>query len=425
MTGRTKATSLMSTPSSVLPRRVEVLAIGDELLDGRVTDTNTIELARLLQEVGLSIAQRTTVTDDPDAIIREAQALIARGAELCVVSGGLGPTRDDLTSEAMAQLTGVGLVRDEAEAKRIAELLKRFGRDVTENQLKQADRPEGSTLVHNPMGTAPGFELVHQGCRFVAAPGVPREFRHVVESVVVGPLRPTSAPVERRVFLSFGLVEAEVDRRLAPLETRWPDVRVGFRARFPSIHVTIKAGRDRLPELEEAAAFAREQLGLHLYAEREISLAEVVVEQLRERGSTVAAAESCTGGKVSDFITEIPGASDVFGFGVVVYANEAKQALLGVSGETLAAHGAVSEACVREMAAGVRRVGGATYGIATSGIAGPTGGSPDKPVGTVWLALDGPEGQEARKLHVPFDRARNKVLFAHAALDLLRRDLAA
>lgn len=403
------------------PERIEVLAIGDELLDGRVADTNTLQLAHMLQEIGLAVAQRTTLTDDFDAILREARAVVARGTELCVVSGGLGPTRDDLTSEAFARLAGVDLVRDAAQAARIEEILARLEREVTDNQLKQADRPRGAEVIPNPVGTAPGFAMVIDGCRFVAVPGVPREFRRLVEDAVVAPLTDGSGPVDKRTLVSFGLIEAEVDRRLEPLAARWPSVRVGFRAHYPTIHVSLRAPRDEVVALEDATAFVREQLGRHVYAERDVTLAEVVVTMLKERQATLALAESCTGGLIGDLITDVPGSSAVFTYGAVTYANDAKENFLGVPSSVLEEHGAVSEACVAHMAIAARERAGTTYGIGVSGIAGPGGGTKTKPVGSVWIAVAGPASDRRRQLTLPFDRRRNKLASAYAALDGLRR----
>lgn len=403
--------------------RIEVLTIGDELLDGRVLDTNTVRLAGALAQVGLRIAQRSSITDDVDVIVREARAVAARGTRLCIVSGGLGPTSDDLTSEAFAGLLGVELVRDEEQVRRIEQRLQRRGRPVTDNQRKQADRPRGSEVLVNSAGTAPGFAVTYGGCRFVVVPGVPIEFDAMIEQAVVAPLRAALPPLERRSFYTFGLLEAEVDARLTALARRWPTVRVGYRAHFPEIHVSLVTPHAERAAIDEAAAFVREQLAEHVFSERGEALAAVVLEAMRVRGATLAIAESCTGGLIGDMLTDVPGSSDVLVLDVVSYADSAKEAVLGVRPETLREHGAVSEATVLEMAAGARARVGTSHGIAVSGIAGPGGGTPDKPVGTVCLAVVGPTRSTSRRLQFPFDRRRNKVVSAYAALDLLRRHL--
>lgn len=403
--------------------RVEVLAIGDELLDGRVADTNTLRLAAALADLGLSIAQRTTVTDDIADIVREARASEARGTTLCVVSGGLGPTRDDVTSEAFALLAGVPLVRDEEQVKLIEERLARRGRPMTENQRKQADRPKGAVVIANPNGTAPGFSLRHGGCIFVSTPGVPNEFDAMVATDVIEPLKKRAAPLEKRSLHCFGLTEGEVDARLAPLAQRSPTVRVGFRAHMPEIHVSLSAPASEVRALEDALAFTREQLGAAVFTESKEPFAKVVVDALKRRGATLAVAESCTGGLIGDLLTDIAGSSEVFLGGVTAYGNGLKERPLGVPKPLMIEHGVVSEPVVLAMADGAIALTGATHALAVSGVAGPGGGTDAKPVGTTCIALVGPNLREARTVRWPFDRRRNKVVSAHAALDMLRRSL--
>ena len=403
--------------------RVEVLAIGDELLDGRVTDTNSVRLAQALGTVGLHLMQTTHITDDIAIIVREAQAVAARGTQLCVVSGGLGPTTDDLTAAALAQLCGVALVRDVEQEARLRAYLARRNRPMTENQLKQADRPQGAALIPNPVGSAPGFVVEHQGCRFVSVPGIPREFDALVEAAVVAPLRTTSKPVLRRGLYCFGIIEADVDKRLSDLTTRWPTVRLQYRVKFPETHVTMHADNAAEADLDAAAAYATEKLDAHVFAHEDVPFAQVVLQLLQARGLTLAVAESCTGGLVSDMLTDIPGSGNAFLMGVATYANDSKQTLLNVRAEDIVQHGAVSEQVVTQMAQGVRDRAQSHYGIAISGIAGPTGGTPEKPVGTVWLAVSGPTSTRMHCLHLPFDRRQNKVVSAYSALDMLRREL--
>ncbi|MEL6761260.1 MAG: CinA family nicotinamide mononucleotide deamidase-related protein [Myxococcota bacterium] len=404
-----------------LPKRIEVLAIGDELLDGRVADTNTLRFAKALSSIGLAIQQRTTILDDIETIVREARAIVARGCELCLVSGGLGPTRDDVTAEAFARLADVGLQRDPTQVERIERMLSFRGRAITENQKKQADRPENAVVIENAHGTAPGFALELTGCRFVSVPGVPREFDAMVDAAVIAPLRQSTKPREVRTLRCFGVPEAEVDARLASLVTDFPNVRQGYRAHFPEIHVTLRAEHDRVAELDEAFAEARSLLARETFTIRDESYAEVVLSRLRERGLRLALAESCTGGLIGDMLTDIPGSSDVLWGGGVVYANEAKMKLLGVSADDLQTHGAVSEEVVRQMVKGAQELSGCECAVSVSGIAGPAGGSEDKPVGTVWFGCATPSGISARRLRYPFDRRRNKIVSAYSALELLRR----
>ena len=410
-------------------QRVEILTIGDELLDGRVPDGNTVHLGRALVDVGLRLQQRTSVTDDIEAIVVQARLVASRGTHICVVSGGLGPTGDDLTAAAFAQLAGVPLVRSDEAAEQIRRWLEGRGVTPTENQYRQADRPQGAELLPNTRGSAPGFAMRLSGCRFVVVPGVPHEFAAMVEAAVLAPRR-DAAPLAQRTLCCFGLAEGDVEQRLAPLRGRFPAVRLGLRAAFPEIHVTLKlplaqkdAPEDVEEELDAATEVARQQLGAYVFAEQEQPFAQGVVATLRRRRETVALAESCTGGQVARLITDVPGSSEVFHAGFVTYHDSAKVRWLGVDPDTIGAHGAVSEQTVRAMARGVREAAEATYGIAVSGIAGPGGGSPGKPVGTVWLALASPAGMTTQRLQLHATRAKNRCKSAYSALDLLRRHL--
>lgn len=404
--------------------RVEVLVIGDEVLDGRIVDTNSQRLAQALRELGVLVAQRTVITDDIEIIVREAELIAGRGTEVCVVSGGLGPTSDDLTAEAFAKFAGVPLVRDAEAEERIVRLLQARGREAGENQRSQADRPQGAQLIDNPVGTAPGFALQHKGCRFVSVPGVPREFDNLVERAVLAPLRATGrVPLPSRGLYLFGIAEGDADRAMRPVLTRFPEVRLQFRVRFPEVHVTLHAPPEHVAVLEQAHNFAREVLRDSVYAEEPIGFAEVVLNLLGQNKATVAVAESCTGGLMTDMLTDVPGSSDALHVGVTAYANGVKTDLLGVSPETLREHGAVSEAVVQQMAQGVRRLVKSDYGLAVSGIAGPGGGSANKPVGTIWCALAHAGGEEAKRVQLPHGRRDNKVVAAYVAFDMLRRHL--
>ncbi len=404
--------------------RIEVLAIGDELLDGRVADTNTLYLAQQLRELGLGIQQRSTVKDSIDVIVKTAQQIIERGTTICVVSGGLGPTTDDLTREAFAELAQVELERVPRLVKHLEELFDSRGRELTDNQLKQADRPKGAETLDNALGTAPGFSLMVSGCRFVSVPGVPREYHALVHSGLLDELaREQGGSLPHRHFRCFGLVEGEIDRRLAPIHTRWPGVRVGYRAHFPEIHVSLSGDAQSEKDVATAGDFAREILGRAVFSEEALSLPQVLLNILKDRGETLALAESCTGGLAADLLTDIPGSSAVLLASAVCYSNEAKQHFVGVSAQTLEDHGAVSEQTVREMAQGVAEATGATHALSISGIAGPGGGTAEKPVGTVWLGFCGPDGVHARLLNLSYGRRRNKQISAYAALNSLRRYL--
>ncbi|MEE2742653.1 MAG: molybdopterin-binding protein, partial [Bdellovibrionota bacterium] len=264
------------------PNRVEVLAIGDELLDGRVADTNTLRLADQLSLYNIRINQRTTITDDIDVIIREIKNIAERKTELCIVSGGLGPTSDDVTAEAFATLCEEELIRDEKTIQNIKQKLEQFKRPVTDNQLKQAERPKSSELLINTVGTAPGFRLKYKGCFFVALPGVPREFDSMVSEHILMPLKNLKLPaLEKKTFRSFGLFEAQVDDLLGELPKKWPEVRLGYRAHFPEIAISLKASPENSEQLGKAQKFVREKLGHSLFSETQGAFAETLIQCLK------------------------------------------------------------------------------------------------------------------------------------------------
>ena len=399
--------------------RIEMLVIGNELLDGRVTDSNSVYFGKGLNELGFELAQRTTIPDDLEQIVATCRRIIERGTTVCVVSGGLGPTSDDCTAQAFADLAGVELIREEKAAAKISQYLSMRNRPISENQLKQADRPMASKMLDNPIGTAPAFEILVDGCRFIALPGVPEEYRALLGRDVLQPLSESFGEIHKEILRTFGLYEVQVENLLAGIG-RWPEVTLGYRAHFPEIEISLRAPKEFRGQLNEAAVFASEALGKYVFSRKREPFGAGLVEALRKRGQTLALAESCSGGRMAGLITEVDGAGSVFLGGMIAYANEFKLSKLGVQPTTLENHGVVSEMCVSEMAAGIRREFGSDYGIAISGIAGPSGGTADKPVGTIWLALVTPTGATTRKLSISYDRKRNQALSAHAGLDLLR-----
>ena len=401
--------------------KIETLMIGDELLDGRVTDTNSVRLAGALKLAGFKLRGRTTVIDDLDDIVRAARAIAQRGTQLCVVAGGLGPTDDDVTSEAFAQLSSSELHEDPDVVQKLRSLFEARGREMTSNQLRQARRPSTSKLLPNPVGTAPGFSLTFEGCTFMALPGVPREFDVLVESYVIPFVVGTGTTLLRRTLRSFGLIEGVVEERLRPIVEAQRGLRVGYRANFPEIEVSMSSDVLSEDELERIVARFEKALAPHVFSREPGPFATSLVNALRERGESISLAESCTGGLIGDLLTDVNGSSAVFSGGIQAYSNEVKHQKLGVPQEILVEHGAVSEETVREMAEGVKKAFSTDWGVAVSGIAGPGGGTEAKPVGTVWIAVTGPDRTLTKKLELPYGRRRNKVASAHAALDLTRQ----
>ena len=413
------------------PRAV-VVATGSELVRGDRTDRNGPFLARELLGLGVEPARIAIVGDDP----AELEAALREGfeADLCVVSGGLGPTHDDRTVEVVARAAGLELAVDaalEAEiesfSRGIAERLRRPYADFAPGVRKQATLPEGA-LVLGLAGTAPGLVLQASDCVVVVLPGPPRELRRLWPRAVVSEpvrrlLERAVRPV-RRVLRFFGASESAVALALAESGGEADGVAATVCARDFEIHVELvveERGRERA---EQLAASLRERLGRWLFAEDERSVEQLVLESCRARGLLLAAAESCTGGLVAARLTSVPGASDVFAGGVVPYSNALKTALLGVPADLLERHGAVSAEAAAAMATGARERLGTDVAVAVTGIAGPGGGTPEKPVGLVYGHAEGPEGDEALELRLPGDRDAVRGRATAAALHLVRTLLA-
>lgn len=407
---------------------VEVLTIGDELNRGEIVDTNSTWLAERLTEVGAHVRWRTSVNDEPRDLAAALRAAAGR-AQVVVCSGGLGPTDDDRTVDVGAALAGVEPVIDpEHEARMRTRFAARNFR-LTPNNLRQVRVPAGAEVLANRKGLAPGFRLELEGCQLFFMPGVPREMKPMFDEEVTPRLRPLLGKrpqALRRTFRIAGLGESHVDHALAGLLDGVPDATLHYRIAFPEILVTIVLWR---ASAEEAAAVLTrlgaelgQRLTSHHYGTDDETLPQVVGRLLLDRRATLAVAESCTGGLLGELLTRTPGASAYFRGGVIAYANEAKVALLGVRPETLDSHGAVSQATVLEMAEGARRAFDASFGAAVSGIAGPDGGTADKPVGTVELAVVGPGGiAEGRQVYWPGEREQVRLVAAFAALQLLHR----
>lgn len=412
--------------------RAAFLAIGDEIVGGLTTDTNSGWLAGELRAVGLEPVAGFAVADDEDAIVRAFRQALDE-ADVVVSTGGLGPTADDLTMACVARLVGREMVLHAPSLAAVEERFRARGLEMPPNNRKQAYFPDGATIVPNPAGTAPGaiVSVDHpDGPRWVVVlPGVPREtYRMVAETVA--PWAASLHPDTRfasRTFSTFGLTESKLDEMLAGVVTD-DEARVAFRAAFPRIQarLTVRGGPDddldaRLDALE---ARVRDRLGPYLYAIGDEGMEETVGRLLLARGATLAVAESCTGGRIGDRITDVAGSSAYFLLGVATYSNDAKTGVLGVRAETLAAHGAVSPETAVEMAEGVRRLAGADFGLSTTGIAGPGGGSEEKPVGTVCIGLAWEGGSWSRRYDLgPRGRDWVKGMTAQVALDRLRRHL--
>jgi len=404
-----------------------VLCIGTELTRGELLNSNATWLAESLTRIGLEVTAVDCVDDDRERI--EAYLVrLASQHRVLVCTGGLGPTTDDITSECAARVAGVELLRDEASLEHIKERLRRYGRpESAASNAKQADFPAGARILPNPNGSAPGFRVKLKECAAYFMPGVPSEMKAMFDSSIAPELSGLVSEARHQIVLRcFGLPESEVNDRLAGVEAQYGVV-IGYRASLPEIEVKVQARAATssavLDLAQRAAAEARARLGDHVYGEGFGSLPEHVGGLLAARGLTLAIAESCTGGLAAELATRIPGSSRYFLGGAVAYANSAKTALLGVPAELISAHGAVSAEVARAMAEGVRQRLGADLGLAFTGVAGPDGGSPQKPVGLVHWALAQATGTVARERVFVGSRLDVRRRAAFAGFDLIRRSL--
>ncbi len=409
--------------------RAAILSTGDELTTGRTLDTNANFIADQLLACGFDVTAMMTVGDFPERIA-EAWRTLFECADIIVSTGGLGPTADDLTTETVAHVIGRPLVSDAATAKRIRDLFASMGRSMPENNLKQALFPEGSVILRNDLGTAPGFRFELEtaaGVRHgVVMPGVPREMKHILAEEVLPWLRSLRAGDSEwrsHTFQTFGISESALDEMVAGvLDSK--TTRLAFRAAFPqiSVRVTVHGPPAELDaRLGQAAAAIRERLGEFCYGEGDTTMEEEVGRLLSASGATVAVAESCTGGLIGHRLTNVPGSSAYVLGGVVAYSNTLKESALGVARETLDRLGAVSTEVAEEMARGARHNSGADFAIATTGIAGPGGGTAEKPVGTVCIALDQAAGTHSHRYQLWGNREWVKLLTSQIALDWIRR----
>ena len=408
--------------------RCEILSTGDEVLTGMIADTNAAFLADQMGSLGFEVLRHTTVGDDR-AILEDTFRALGERADVVLCTGGLGPTVDDLTTEVAAGILGVGMKLDEAALAYMEGLWRNRGRVMPENNRKQAMLPEPADVLTNPIGTAPGFSVKIGKAHFFFMPGVPREMKRMFAEQVIPRLQklrldPTVFDV--RVYRSFGLTESAADQALSGLEAEFPGVKLGFRAHFPEIQIklTVKgpditAARTRL---SAAADEVKKRIGPNIFSDGD-PIEAVIGAALRRDKATVATAESCTGGMVAQLITAVPGASDYFHHGVITYTEAAKHDLLGVPESVFAEHGVVSEECARAMADGAKARSKATYAISVTGIAGPGGGTDDKPVGLVYIGLAGPKETVVRRINWPGQREQIRSIAAMVGLDLLRRAL--
>jgi len=409
----------------------EIMATGEEIRSGALIDSNSAYIAQKLEQIGITVTRHTCVGDDVTQLVGAFRETGSR-ADMAVVTGGLGPTADDLTAAAAAEAAGVKLVENQSALESVESFFKARRRAINPASRKQARLPSGAECMPNAIGTAPGFRLSIGKCLFFFLPGVPDEMHRMLSDTVLPQIRKLigDARIFHRVrtLSTFGLTESQTYERIAGLAEAFPQIFLGMRVRFPEIQVKLYAkGADKRQlneDLESACQWVIDQLNDKVISPQGDSLQEVVGKLLKEKKATLALAESCTGGLIADMLTNVSGSSDYFVFSGVTYSNQAKIDILKVSPDTIAKHGAVHEQTAKQMALGARQISGATYGLATSGIAGPTGGTREKPVGTVCIAVATPADCCAYRFYFWFgSREMHKQIFAAAALDVLRREL--
>lgn len=404
---------------------VGILSIGTEVTRGEIVDTNARFLAAALTEAGFDVSGSSSVADDPERIAATLQRM-AREHDVIVATGGLGPTTDDLTAISAAKAAGVELRRDESALLAIRRRLEARGRTVTPYHEKQADLPEGSSMLTNADGTAPGFAVKIGEATAYFMPGVPTEMKRMFRDQVlprIGPSAPKKTHVVR--LRTFGMPESVAAELLSEIEGAFPGITIGYRLHAPELDVKVFARQESYDAARalatECAAVVSRALGDCVFGEGDDDFALITSRALRARGHRLALAESCTGGLVSRLLTAHAGASDFLLGSAVTYANSAKTRLLSVSEDTLRGHGAVSAEVAAEMATGARRAFDADVGLSVTGIAGPGGGSTHKPVGLVYWAVAHPGGVVVRERVFKGDRSEIQLQAAYSALDLVRR----
>ena len=406
----------------------EIIAIGSELLAPDRTDTNSLWLTEQLNRLGIEVKLKTVVGDD-DARLEETIKDATRRSKVVITTGGLGPTEDDITRKVTARALGRRLLLNEDLLAEIRQRFQSFGVAMPERNSRQAMVIEDAEVLPNPNGTAPGMFIDHKGTAIVLLPGPPREMKPMFENHVASRLasRAGSQKVVRRMLRVAGMGESAVDEKIAPIYSQYenPQTTILFNQSEIEIHLTARGRTEADAEalLDRLSEQIEERLGISVFAFAGETMEQVVGLKLSVGGYTLAVAESCTGGLLAQRLTDVPGSSKYFIEGVVTYSNDAKMRALGVEPILFLEHGAVSAAVAEAMAEGIRNRAETDFGLAITGIAGPGGGTEEKPVGLVYIAIASESGTEHRKLNLPGDRHLVRWRASQAALDLLRRRL--
>lgn len=409
---------------------LEILTVGQELTSGTTVDKNAGFIAHALHSIGLSTSRITTVGDAIEDIVRALKSVLPE-TRFIIITGGLGPTEDDRTAQAAAKTFGRELIVNKEALDCLEQKFKQSGRKIFSAERKQAMLPTGCRIVQNPVGTACGF-LIEEGKRhFVFLPGVPEEVRAITDKFLVGHLKEAVGSKQiifNRTLKVFGLWESAIQQKLDGILPANSTASIGFYPQYPEVRLRITGkGLDAAQvqkDMNRLQDIIYERIGEYIYSDSDEPLEAVVGNLLKKNNATLAVAESCTGGLISHLLTNVSGSSQYLERSLVVYSNRAKEQLLKVKPEDLDEFGAVSEPVARAMAQGVREFSGTTYGLGVTGIAGPTGGTPQKPVGTVFIAISSAAVTEVKSYRFYGGREKIKIMSSHTALNLLRSILA-
>jgi nicotinamide-nucleotide amidase len=406
---------------------VQLLLTGNELMSGDIVDSNSALIAQYFTESGIAIHLKTTVGDNLQQLVDNIQR-ISKQSDILLINGGLGPTIDDMTAKALAIATNDALIENSSALKHLSAWCKQRGLTMNQANRKQTILPGKCEIIPNPTGSAVGFYLWRENCLIICTPGVPGELRHMLNDTIIPLIQntfPDIQPVSTTRLQAFGIGESTFQQMINENLPDWPDeIELGFRAGAPLLEIKLTSHNSQ--EIEQKMLFVdkvKSLLGDHYIGENNSTLPRTLIKLLTASGKTLTTAESCTGGLIASMLTEVPGASAVFEAGFVSYSNAMKQKLLDVSAQTLAQFGAVSEAVVLEMARGALAKSGADYAIAVSGIAGPDGGSEEKPTGTVWIAWGSKDHLQSRQFLLRYPRKLFQTMSAATGLDLIRREL--
>ncbi len=407
----------------------EIITIGDELLIGQTIDTNSAWIGAELSSIGFMVVQITSISDNKDAIIRTLAEKTGK-TDVVLITGGLGPTSDDITKQTLCQFFETRLAFNEEVFRGIEQMMKRRNWPMNLSNRKQAEVPESCRVLTNDVGTAPGMWFEKEETIFISMPGVPHEMKHIMKEHVIPELqrRFRSQTIIHRNIMTYGTSESRLAEKLTGFEKELPEfIKLAYLPSFGVIKLRLTATGDSGRQLSDVIEDQVKKLYViipeYIYGENEESLEMATGRLLAERGASLSVAESCTGGEISHLITTVPGSSVYFMGSVIAYANSVKTQLLGVPQDILASHGAVSKETVELMAEGVRKLFNTDFAVATTGIAGPDGGTSEKPVGLVWIAVADRSRVISEKLIYGNDRVINIRRFSYAALNLLRQQI--